>query len=400
MTYYDGVAVCGWVLLVCCQVIQSRGEDSVALDGVLTNEARIVSRDVANIVGSSFQCPPVYRASQPHLERIVRGLDSPLRNQKCFYDSVSRRIMLLGGHSLGQESSRNVKELPGFRKVALAHELSHAWQQERVITELPENFEIDRLVFFAVLEGHAQWVTLQYAKSIDIGEAMLREQRRIQNRRIDDIDYQFVYVDGLKFWEFCVKADPQVTLKAVLTDSRISQRRIVFPDKPPTDLAVAPTWISQLTANAASSEAFSTDFVEFRKLVMSTPLLPTEQEQVNRAFEAGWSISVEGQSAGVTRLENEDGACILYKGLGAVLRKQLSRAEGRWQESKTPFIGVSIPANNSKLASRIVLIQDGCMVIEINDFRAADHQGTLKDWIETVKQRYIKARLASTGNMP
>lgn len=312
------------------------------------------------------------------------------RKSVCYYDGSRNVILVRGKTKLGESASMLVEDVSNHRKILLSHELAHAWQKEQVLDKVPTDFLVDRLVLHALLEGHAQWVAEQYAGEVDMKAPVDRSTKRQKDWSFDR-ESQFIYEDGLRYWKARLKANPQVTLKELLTDPKVTQRTIAYPDAEPTDLEPPPRALGQLLVDPLVAEISLTDFVSFRRLVLGWQR-DSKALDLCRAYEVSWQAKAADEAAVLLRLATEEAAQQVYQELVEDRRKL---APVRMRPEKFDGIvscGFSEPPTDKRPAQRILLIREGRFVTQIIDQRIDERAGEWDAWQASVMARYQLVR--------
>ncbi|MEI8381032.1 MAG: hypothetical protein WCJ09_12945 [Planctomycetota bacterium] len=377
-----------------CQL--THAGDEPAVDSELTAEIRAVAENIDGILQSNVsKIPIVVRMDRTRMEKLAKQMGSPHHRQLCFFLAQENQIIVRTGEELGSESALSVRQIPLLRRVTLAHELAHAWQHEKVLPNMPKERRIDRMVLHAILEGHAQWVSLRYAERN--GLTQRRTSYDSANpKTTDEVESRFIYQDGLRYWNYRVARDQKISVEAVLCDETITQRTIAYPDLPPIDPQAPSLRPDVLITDDPSAIWRPTDFISFRQLAMELSLFPRRTEFCS-TYESGWRAGSQKQSVAIVKLSTAESCSVLFDTLSRREEKQSTELH---VPSVKKMRAVAY-ASNATPAPRMSLFLtfDKC-VIEFDEESVS--QRSLREWAENFIQRVLteipQTEIPQSGN--
>jgi hypothetical protein len=158
-----------------------------------------------------------------------------LPSPHAFYSPSSNTVFMTDRGAAWSSAAITASDIDALRDAGLFHECVHAWQQQNLLARgAPAASD---LVVNAILEGHAEFCTREYLTRK--GQSALRDRLLKEKRDYfvglsssdQAIASRFMYVDGLRFFEFLSRQNPPLGIRDVFERGLPTERQILLPEE-------------------------------------------------------------------------------------------------------------------------------------------------------------------------
>jgi len=321
-------------------------------------------RYAASIVKRTFAPSLVKRAS-----RSVTAFVPPASNTICFRESRGGIL----------ELSLVASEIPKFEDVFIVHELVHVWQNQNIGRHGGAE-GMGNLVRWALMEGHAEFLTARYCAAT--GRTELLKRLRIGRfgkgasaSNIAASDRYFLYEESARFFETLAAQKPSLGLWDILKDPP-TERQIVYPReylqgvrKAVQDLAGWRTTLEKWRRKGERRSGVArVGFVALRNFVWEATRSKTKRKKILDEFSNGARLTNSSLRATVLAFQVEESAALCFKivlsshGVVAAAKPALHRAADGSSIVHTSFTK-QVPGRKDH--ALVTLIQHRGTVVEV-----------------------------------